>query len=70
MTNQRVKIADLRPDSVRKLPMDRRKGEREKPGEGAEEAGENLEELSSLKRGGKRQDSKIERVRKPAKEGD
>lgn len=34
-----------------------------------QEAGENLEELSSLKRGGKRQDSGLERVWKTAEEG-
>lgn len=34
-----------------------------------QEAGENLEKLSSLKRGGKRQYSGLERVRKAAEEG-
>lgn len=46
-----------------------RRGERERPSEGAEKAGENLEELSNLKRAGKRLDSGPERMRKTAEEG-
>ena len=59
---------NLRRDSEYGSCPETRGKERERPGERVE-AGENLEELSSLKRGGKRQDSGPERVWKPAEKG-